>query len=44
MSPSSEPVMSSGILPLVKTEEAHIIEGNSMEDKVENIDCFVMPK
>ena len=44
MSPSSEPVMSSGILPLVKTEEAHVVEGDGMEDKVENVDCFIMPE
>lgn len=44
VSPSFKPVMSGGILPLVKTEEAHVVEGDGVEDKVENINHFVTPE
>ena len=44
VSPSSKPVISSGILLLVKTEEVHVIKGNNIEDKMENINHFVMPE
>lgn len=43
-SPSSKPVISSGILLLVETKKAHVVEGDGMEDKVENVDCFIMPE
>ena len=38
---SFTPVISSRILLLVETEEVHVMEGDGVEDKVENIDCFV---
>ena len=44
VSPSSKPVISSGILLLVKTEEVHVVENDSIEDKIENVDCFIMPE
>ena len=43
-SPSSKPVISNGILLLVETEEMHVVEDDDIEDKVENINCFVMPE
>ena len=43
-SPSSKLVISSGILLLVETEEVYIMESNNIEDKVENVDCFVTLK
>ena len=43
-SPSSKPVISSGILLLVETEEVHVVEGDDIEDKIENINCFMMPE
>ena len=43
-SPSSKPIISSGILLLVETKKAHVVEGDGMEDKVENVDCFIMPE
>ena len=43
-SPSSKLVISSGILLLVETKKAHVVEGDGMEDKVENVDCFIMPE
>ena len=44
VSPSSKPVISNGILLLVETEEMHVVEDDDIEDKVENINCFVMPE
>ena len=41
---SFKPVISSGILLLVETEEVHVIKGNNIEDKMENINHFVMPE
>ena len=41
---SFKPVISSGILLLVETKKAHVVEGDGMEDKVENVDCFIMPE
>lgn len=41
-SPSFKLVISSGVLLLIKTEEAHVIESDSIGDKVENINYFVM--
>ena len=41
---SFKPVISSGILLLVETEEMHVVEDDDIEDKVENINCFVMPE
>ena len=43
-SPSFKPVISSRILLLVETEEVYIMESNNIEDKVENVDCFVTLK
>ena len=43
-SSSFKPVISSGILLLVETEEVHVIKGNNIEDKMENINHFVMPE
>ena len=41
---SSKPVISGGILLLVETEEAHVIKGDDVEDKMENINHFVTPE
>ena len=43
-SPSSKPVISSVILLLVETEEVHVVEGDDIENKIENINCFIMPE
>ena len=43
-SSSFKPVISSGILLLIETEEAYVIEGNSIKNKVENINCFIISK
>ena len=41
---SFKPVISSGILLLVETEEVHVVEGDDIENKIENINCFIMPE
>ena len=40
--PSFEPVMPSKFLLLVETEEVHVMESDDVEDKIENVDWFVI--
>ena len=34
--------MPSKFLLLVETEEVHVMESDDVEDKIENVDCFVI--